>query len=280
MKAYLNILLLLITIIPFTSCENDFSYDMEGKYFDLDSLLAVREKQAPSGLIWSNEYGGYFVYLNPTRKSGLRTNIRFRLEDKEGNRLNEQIELSQIRIYEVVNGKEVMQFKYRIADGQTWPEDVPWLEPHYMWGKEWDDERIFDYYKSKGLRVYTVDGNNSYRSMDKDSNVFQFILLDFIHQVTQDKGKYIIRWNDQWSDEIEIEFNWARAKYQGKVGYMPGGHFSYFPAFKRVWLNGEIVLEPKGIPYDPNIPHFISVQDIKWDNSNTSVIDNDIVCVH
>ena len=43
MKAYLYILLLLITIIPFTSCENDFSYDMEGKYFDLDSLLAVRE---------------------------------------------------------------------------------------------------------------------------------------------------------------------------------------------------------------------------------------------
>ena len=221
--------------------------------------------------------------MNPTRKSGLRTNIRFRLEDKEGNRLNEQIELSQIRIYEVVNGKEVMQFKYRIADGQTWPEDVPWLEPYYMWGKEWDDERIFDYYKSKGLRVYTVDGNNSYRSMDKDSNVFQFILLDFIHQVTQDKGKYIIRWNDQWSDEIEIEFNWARAKYQGKVGYMPGGHFSFFPAFKRVWLNGEIVLEPKGIPYDPNMPHYIQVQPDSGNqpvNLNSTVINNDIVCVH
>lgn len=245
MKKITYILLAIMVFIPFTSCDNDFSYDLEGNIIDVDSLYASWYTEGTFGIGTNIK-----VYLNPTRKVGT-SSFNFHLVDKDGNNLLGQVDLSQIRIYEVVNGKEVMQFKYKIADGQTWPKDAPWLEPNNMWSKDWDDERIFDYYKSKGLRIYqfygigTYEGEEFLNILSETKNASK-IEIDFYHQVTQNHGKYIIRWNDQWSDEVEFDFNWARAKYEGKIGYMSGG-LSYNPSFKKMWLNGKLVSDVEEI---------------------------------
>ena len=97
-----------MVFIPFTSCDNDFSYDLEGNIIDVDSLYASWYTEGTFGIGTNIK-----VYLNPTRKVGT-SSFNFHLVDKDGNNPLGQVDLSQIRIYEVVNGKEVMQFKYKI----------------------------------------------------------------------------------------------------------------------------------------------------------------------
>lgn len=276
MKKYIHFIFIFFVFIPFASCEDNFSYDMEGEYLDIDSLNTVFSQKYPGQIIG----GWYTIFQNPTRKVGISLNNNFRLEDKEGNSLFNQVDLSKTRIYEVVNGEEIMQYNMILYPNQSFTDRVPPLEPLYSWSKDWDDERIYDFYKSNGIHFYTFYGvNPSYKDIDFLENLAKStdiskIHLDFYHQVTQNHGKYIIRWNDQWSDEVEIEFNWVRAKYRGKIGYMP-----YQGGFKKIWLNGKVVLDIDDEQYINTVSD--SIFGFSADE-NVRIIDSsiDIVCVH
>ena len=55
-------------------------------------------------------------------------------------------------------------------------------------------------------------------------------------------AKYIIRWNDQWSDEVEGVFLCRVVKWGGKLGYQPLG-------LLRVWANGELIYDKETLKY-------------------------------
>ena len=63
MKKITYILLAIMVFIPFTSCDNDFSYDLEGNIIDVDSLFGSWYTEGTLGIGTNIK-----VYLNPTRK--------------------------------------------------------------------------------------------------------------------------------------------------------------------------------------------------------------------
>ena len=227
MKKIIYILLAIMVFIPFTSCESD-EIDTQGKeIYDLD--LRREEIARQMGCNPSEIDGFYEPYWKPNNfvfgvfgSVGQRPSFSCFLKDKNGSNLLSQVDKDKIRIYIVRDGKEVLQeIDAPVDDGNSHTfRDGPYLGSDYSEYLKW----IKKYYPI--AKYYGVRSDEDYPD--------EAVSLEFFRTAASDQVKYIIRWNDKWSDTIEFKYFWILVKSGGKIGYLPRN-------FTKVWINGELI---------------------------------------
>ncbi|MBR1595406.1 MAG: hypothetical protein IJ726_01630 [Phocaeicola sp.] len=230
MKRNFYLLLFFLTFLPFTSCSTD-DINLDGEdIYDLDAYFAEWVKETyGQDLEWAYEYlnGTPNVFRNEDRS--IFTMGQFKVVDKEGNNLIDQIDTDKVRIYQVINDKEILQEKEFAYNDQVW--DTKDVNEDFF--SRMTEEQIIDYWKKHNIRYY-----KSYGVQRLDS----IFLLSFYRKIMTKSAKYIIRWNDQWSDEVEGVFLCRVVKWGGKLGYQPLG-------LLRVWANGELIYDKETLNY-------------------------------
>ena len=229
MKTYIYILLAIIGLIAFTSCESD-EIDTQGKeIYDLDVIKAEIAKKL--GCDPSEVDGGYEPFWKPNDfvfsvfgSINHQTIFSCFLKDKDGKNLLSQVDKDKIRIYIVKDGKEVLQqIDAPVDDGTPRSfQDGPYVGSDYSEYLKWI-KKYYPIAKYYGVRS------------DID-NPDEVVSLEFFRTVASDQIKYVIRWNDKWSDTIEIKYHWILVRSGGKLGYLPH-------RFTKIWINGEPVFD-------------------------------------
>ena len=135
-----------------------------------------------------------------------------------------QVDKDKIRIYIVKDGKEVLQqIDAPVDDGTPRSfQDGPYVGSDYSEYLKWI-KKYYPIAKYYGVRS------------DID-NPDEVVNLEFFRTVASDQIKYVIRWNDEWSDTIEIKYHWILVRSGGKLGYLPH-------RFTKIWINGEPVFD-------------------------------------
>ena len=154
MKRNFYLLLFFLTFLPFTSCSTD-DINLDGEdIYDLDAYFAEWVKETyGQDLEWAYEYlnGTPNVFRNEDRS--IFTMGQFKVVDKEGNNLIDQIDTDKVRIYQVINDKEILQEKEIAYSDQVW--DTKDVNEDFF--SRMTEEQIIDYWKKHNIVGYAEE---------------------------------------------------------------------------------------------------------------------------